>query len=151
MVISSKLPLVVLVEDDPTQSELIRLAIGQAGLRVDLMVIDDGLAGFELLSKWAGNDADPLEKPALVLLDIKLPGMSGVEILTSLQEARRKVDFPIVMLTTSNLPDEMELSFGNGAGSYFVKPLGFLELVALMDTIGRRWLDTSRELHGDRI
>ncbi len=130
---------IVLIEDDSVQSELIQLAAMEAGLRAAMHCVGDGREGLRRLRQWIdGSDAPA---PKLVLLDIKLPGMNGIEILPALQADGNAIPFPIVMLTSSKIADDLIDSFSHGAVSYFVKPSGFAELIRLMDTIGRRWLD----------
>lgn len=130
---------IVLIEDDSAQSELIQLAAVEAGLRARVHCLSDGREGLRRMRRWI--DGSEVPAPELVLLDIKLPGMNGIEILQSLQADGCPVPFPIVMLTSSKIADDLIDSFGHGAVSYFVKPSGFAELIRLMDTIGRRWLD----------
>lgn len=132
-------PTIALVEDDSVQQELIELALAEAGLRVRLHCLRDGREALQALRGWIAGD--PRDRPSLLLLDIKLPGLTGLEILQTLRADGRPVPFPIVMLTSSRIPDDLVQSFGGGAVSYFVKPSGFDELIRLMDTIGRRWLD----------
>lgn len=137
------LPIVALIEDDAAQLELVELAMAEAGLNAHVHAICDGKSGLDQLRRWVGGEDDGTRAPTLVLLDIKLPRLSGIEILEALKADARPVPFPIVMLTSSKMPDDLISSFSNGAVSYFVKPMGFHELVRLMDTIGRRWLDTA--------
>ncbi len=135
------LPLVLLVEDDVVQSELIERALVEAGLRVNLHCIRDGQSALECLRRWIA--ADRSAQPALVMLDIRLPLLNGIDILRALRADGGPIPFPIVMLTSSRLPDDLLEFFDSDAVSYFIKPLGFAELVRLMDTIGGRWFDAS--------
>ncbi|GMU44852.1 MAG: response regulator [Xanthomonadales bacterium] len=130
---------ITLVEDDTIQQELIELALAEAGLRVSLRCLRDGREALAALRGWVSGERDG--PPDLLLLDIKLPGLTGIEILQTLREDGRPIPFPVVMLTSSRMPDDLTHSFGSGAISYFVKPDSFDELIRLMDTIGRRWLD----------
>lgn len=132
---------IALVEDDSVQQELIELALAEAGLRVSLRCLRDGREALQALRGWISGERGAA--PALLLLDIKLPGLTGIEILQTLRDDGRPIPFPVVMLTSSRMPDDLLHSFGSGAVSYFVKPSGFDELIRLMDTIGRRWLDTA--------
>lgn len=137
---TTRAPTIALIEDDSAQRELIGLAMVEAGLRVDLLELHDGRAGLAQILAWLDGARDP-PLPVLVLLDIQLPALSGIELLEALRQDGRPLPFPIVMLTSSRIADDLVQSFGRGAVSYFVKPSGFDELIRLMDTIGRRWLD----------
>jgi len=136
------IPLVVLIEDDATQAELLQAAIEEAGLRVRIQVLGDGDIALARLREWSKpENKDSADVPRLVVLDVKLPKLTGPEILKALRTENITLPFPIVMLTSSRLPDDVVESFSSGALSYFVKPYQFGDLVTLMDTIGRRWLD----------
>lgn len=130
---------VAVIEDDPVQAELISCAFSEAGFRIPIETISDGEEAMRQLYAWF--DGDCQRRPSLVLLDIRLPRLSGLEVLGQLRERFGEPPFPIIILTSSKLPNDLVDAFSGGAVSYFVKPLGFNALVELVDRVGRRWLD----------
>lgn len=141
---SDQHPLVALVEDDAHQAALLKAAIREAGWRVRTEEYGDGPSALQRLVDWVQLPSGAAAQPALVLLDLRLPGLSGIELLRTLKSHTPALPFPVVMLTTSKLPGDIVDAFAGGAFSYHIKPSSFSELVALMDTLGRRWLATPR-------
>lgn len=133
-------PLVALVEDDAHQAALLKAAIREAGWRVRTEEYGDGPSALQRLVDWVQLPAGDPGQPAMVLLDLRLPGLSGIELLRTLKAHTPALPFPVIMLTTSKLPADIVDAFAGGAFSYYIKPTSFSELVALMDTLGRRWL-----------
>jgi DNA-binding response OmpR family regulator len=133
-------PLVALVEDDFHQAALLKAAIREAGWRVRTEEYGDGPSALQRLVDWVQLPADSSDRPAMVLLDLRLPGLSGIELLRTMKAHAPVPPFPVIMLTSSKLPGDIVDAFASGAFSYYVKPGSFSELVELMDTLGRRWL-----------
>lgn len=116
---------VVLVEDDADHAELIAYAIRSFDERTEVIVSADGEAGLDLLRACA-------LPPDLVLLDINLPGISGFEVLAELKRDPRLRCVPVVMLTSSDLPDDVARSYALGASGFICKPSYLHDLRAML-------------------
>ncbi len=131
---------ILLTEDDSTDVLLLRRALRKAGVATPLEVVPDGEQAVAYLA-GRGNYADrqrhPL--PSLVLLDIKLPRKSGFEVLTWLRQQPGLRRLPVVMLTSSGQPDDINRAYDTGANAYHVKPAGFDDLLDLVETLNAYW------------
>jgi CheY-like chemotaxis protein len=127
---------VLLVEDNPDDRDLLVHAWHRLGLPARLEVVHDGLAALEVLADHGRQG------PAVVLLDLKMPGADGFRVLERLRAADSRVP-PVVVLTSSDEPTDVERSYALGASGYVVKPVkpdGYLEAVA---SIGTFWTRTN--------
>jgi len=121
---------ILLIEDDATSAELLRLALKKAGLKRPLKVLSDGDQAVAYLSK------NP--PPALLLLDVNLPGKSGLEVLTWLRSRVSTRPLPVVMLTSSAASKDIDEALRLGIRAYCVKPADFGNLKKLARIIRRR-------------
>lgn len=143
MAINSRLrnPVILLVEDNPDDAELTRRAFQQSNVGTELVVARDGAAALDYLlvaSPPAGAEAKSL--PTLVLLDLNLPKVSGLDVLRRMRaEARTKL-LPIVVLTSSKAEQDIVNSYGLGANSYVRKPVDFEEFAEAVQKLGVYWL-----------
>jgi two-component system response regulator len=128
-------PSVVLVEDNADDVELMRRAFRADDINCDLRVAHDGEGAIELL--LGSSDTSP---PAVVLLDLKLPGADGFEVLRRLRDDPRTRSLPVVVLTSSVEPDDVSKAYRLGANSYVRKPMSFGDLVAATRQIAAYWL-----------
>lgn len=132
-------PRVLLVEDNADDIELTRRALQRCGRQIDLRVAGDGQAALELLS------AQPAEcPPDLVLLDLKLPRLGGLDLLTRLRAAPATKAIPVVVLTTSLEEHDLAEAYRRGANSYLRKPVSFEEFTAMVRDLIRYWLDLNQ-------
>jgi CheY-like chemotaxis protein len=125
---------VLLVEDDPDDAHLLRRAFRRVRPELRLEHVADGERA---VARLADEDA-PL--PAVVLLDLKLPRMSGFEVLGWIRADRRVRRLPVVVLTSSRLHDDVGRAYDLGANSYLVKPTASEALVSMMADVDRYWL-----------
>ncbi|HWF05698.1 MAG TPA: response regulator [Candidatus Angelobacter sp.] len=128
---------IVLVEDNPDDAELTLRALKKSKILNDVRVARDGAEALELL--LPGNGEKGL-KAALVLLDLKLPGMDGIEVLRRLRNDQRTRVLPVIILTTSKEQEDLINGYHNGCNSYIRKPVDFLEFVGAVQQIGLYWL-----------
>ena len=136
-----KRPVVVLVEDCPNDLALMNLAIAEAQLPCETRVLTDGQQALEwLLRRGAHADREGEVYPALVLLDLKLPLLSGMEVLKGLREDPLGAVTPVVVLTTSEMPSDIAQAYAFGANAYVQKPMGFPALVELVRALKAFWL-----------
>lgn len=132
---------ILLVEDNPDDVELTRIAFAEAGIDRRLVVVRDGAEALDYLfarGQHAGRDADDL--PAIVLLDLNLPKLDGREVLQGIRADARTRDLPVVVLTTSDEPFDVEASYALGVNSYIRKPVEFDQFVSVVKQIGLYWL-----------
>lgn len=126
---------ILLADDSPEDRILIPRAIKKAGLPNRLIALEDGA---EALKYFAGeppySDREKFPLPSLVLLDIKMPKCDGFEVLQFIR-THLETRIPVVMLTSSNLPEDIEKATRLGADSYFVKPACFTELIAMIQKL----------------
>lgn len=133
--------LVLLVEDDPNDVLLIQRAWRKANIAAPLQVVTDGEAATRYLTgggEFADRQRYPL--PILVLLDLKLPRKSGFEVLAWLRQQPVLRRLPVVVLTSSSEPEDINRAYELGANSYLVKPVQFESLQEMMQTVHIYWL-----------
>jgi CheY-like chemotaxis protein len=125
----------LLVEDNPSDIELTKRAFAKCHLVNGLVVTEDGQAALDYL---LGDPAREL--PAVVLLDLNLPRVSGLEVLRRLRAHPRTQLLPVVVLTTSKREQDLVESYRLGANSYIHKPVNFAEFSAAVAQLGLYWL-----------
>jgi two-component system response regulator len=132
---------ILLVEDNPDDVELTRRAFRQSNFSNEIVVVRDGIEALQYLSDAGsskGGAAAPL--PQLVLLDLKLPRMDGLELLERLRGNPKTKLLPVVILTSSTEPRDLVGGYSLGANSYIRKPVDFEEFVETVRQLGRYWL-----------
>lgn len=130
---------ILLIEDDPEAAELLRLALEKAGLRRPLRVLRDGDAAIAYLAGEAPyEDRAENPVPCLLLLDLKLPRKSGLEVLAWMRSRINTRPLPVVMLTSSSESGDIEEALRLGIRAYCVKPADFQDLKKLARMIRRR-------------
>lgn len=131
-------PVTVLhVDDDPNDSTLFQVACAKAKVNFDLQNIDDGDEVIDYLSgtgKYA--DRTRYQLPGLVLLDLKMPRATGLDILKWIRSHSLLKHLPVIVLSGSELKEDMREAYDGGANSYMVKPPNFDSLVSLVKDIG---------------
>ena len=132
---------ILLVEDSPDDVELTRIAFAEAGIDDLLQVARDGTEALDYLfarGRHAGRD--PADLPSLVLLDLNLPRLDGREVLQAIRADAAMHALPVVVLTTSTEPFDIDASSALGANGYIRKPVDFDQFVAAMRQVGLYWL-----------
>jgi DNA-binding NarL/FixJ family response regulator len=130
----------ILVEDRPEQALLLVRAFGALGIPVPVPVFPSGEAAVRFLSDESPSPAlDPVQPFSYALIDIDLPGMSGLDLLEWMGRSRRLRGVPAVMLSHSTDPEHVHRAFRLGAKSYLIKPAGFEALVRLVEGVHRFW------------
>ncbi len=123
-----------MIEDNPSDIELTRRAFRKNGLADKLVVAESGQEALGYLS----DTTQPL--PAVVLLDLKLPGVGGLEVLRRIRAGQRTHLLPVVVLTTSKEQQDMVDSYRLGANSYIRKPVSFGQFCEAVAQLGAYWL-----------
>ena len=132
---------ILLVEDNPDDVELTRRAFVKNRIQNELVVVYDGLSALEYLNRtgeFASLPESPL--PAVVLLDLKLPKLDGIEVLHAIRSNEKTKLLPVVILTSSNEELDIIKSYTSGANSYVRKPVVFEEFIEAMSKLGMYWL-----------
>jgi DNA-binding response OmpR family regulator len=136
-------PIILLIEDNPDDELLMRRALSQNKVRAELIVAHDGEEALEYLFA-SGPRRIPL--PDLILLDLKLPKMSGLELLRYLRAQHTTEHIPIVILTTSSEERDILESYRLGGNSYIHKPVDFAEFSRVVRHLGLYWLELNHPL-----
>lgn len=132
---------ILLVEDNPDDVELTRLAFEEANVANSLVVVRDGAEALDYLfarGRYASRDATAL--PSIVLLDLNLPKLDGREVLQAIRADPATRDLPVIVLTTSAEPFDVEASYALGVNSYIQKPVDFEQFVWAVRQVGLYWL-----------
>jgi CheY-like chemotaxis protein len=135
-------PIVILmVEDDPAHAEIVRRNLSDFRIANRLQHVADGQMALDYLYRQ-GDFCDPecSPRPGLILLDLRLPRVDGLEVLKTIKADTKLSRIPVVILTTSAAEADMLKAYDNHANSYMVKPVDYEQFVALMETIGYYWL-----------
>jgi CheY-like chemotaxis protein len=129
---------VLLVEDDPDHAELVRRGLEDYGSRLELTHLEDGEAALEYLHLREPRDAPG--RPHLILLDLRLPRIDGLEVLREIKASPDLCEIPCVVLTTSQAEGDMVKAYRLHANSYLVKPGDYERFVELIAGAERYWL-----------
>ena len=132
---------ILLVEDNPDDVELTRIAFAEAKIANDLVVVSDGAQALDFLfARGEYAHRDPADLPSIVLLDLNLPKVDGREVLQAIRASEATRNLPVVVLTTSAEPFDVEASYALGVNSYIQKPVSFEQFVWAVKQVGLYWL-----------
>jgi len=134
---------IVLADDDPDDRALVREALDETGLTVDLRTVGDGPELLQYLRREGRYIKEDAPKPDLILLDLNMPRMSGHEVLEELRADQRLRAIPVVVLTTSNRDDDVVRTYELGGNSFITKPSSFPGLVDVMRALDKYWFKIS--------
>ena len=132
---------ILLVEDNPSDIELTKRALANANIANKLVVAEDGQEALDYLfgtGHYAGRDAAPLL--AVVLLDLKLPKVDGLDVLRRIRADERTKRLPVVILTSSQEEQDIAAGYDLGANSYIRKPVDFSQFADAIKSMGLYWL-----------
>jgi CheY-like chemotaxis protein len=132
---------ILLVEDDPAHAEIVRRNFADCRLANRLMHVTDGQAALDYLRHQNGfSDPATAPRPGVILLDLRLPKVDGMEVLQSIKTDPKLSSIPVVILTTSKAEQDMVKAYALHANSYLVKPVDFTKFTELMATFGFYWV-----------
>jgi two-component system response regulator len=131
---------ILLVEDNDDDVELTKRALERNRIANDLIVVNDGVAALEYLRAATSTGTGRPTLPALILLDLKLPRMDGLEVLQRLRADPKLRRQPVVILTSSKEEQDIVKSYDRGANSYIRKPVDFEQFSAAIKQLGLYWL-----------
>lgn len=132
---------ILLVEDNPDDEELTIRALQRSGLMNEIVVARDGVEALDYLfgtGQYAGRNTQI--QPAVILLDLQLPRINGIEVLQRLRADDRTRFLPVVVFTSSNEQRDLVDSYSNGCNSYVCKPIDFIQFSDAVRQLGMYWL-----------
>lgn len=136
---------ILLVEDNPTDVELALRALKKSGVANNIYVVNDGEDALDFIycrNKYVSRK--PNDSPKVILLDLKLPKVDGLEVLRTLKKDEEKKNIPVVVLTSSDQEKDMIESYKLGVNSYIQKPVDFDQFIKAVNQIGYYWLLLNR-------
>ena len=143
---------ILLIEDNPDDRELMKLAFSEEKIPHILVTMGDGIEALNYLQKQAENQTTAVDSnnlsaatmPALVMLDLNLPRINGIEVLKRIRADRRTRIIPVVIISSSNEPQDLIDSYINGCNSYIRKPIHFTQLQTFVREISTYWLTVNQ-------
>jgi CheY-like chemotaxis protein len=130
---------ILLVEDNPKDLELTLIALERSQLANEVIVVQDGAEALDYLYRRNGHADRSEGKPAVVLLDLKLPKVDGLEVLKEIRESEELRSLPVVMLTSSKEEQDVVRSYQLGVNAYVVKPVEFRDFMKAIADLGMFW------------
>ncbi len=133
--------IILLVEDNPNDEELTLRALKKSQIMNRVVVVRDGVEALDyLFMRGAYANRSSSETPQVILLDLKLPKIDGLEVLREIRSDDRTKLLPVVVLTSSVEDQDLIKSYGLGANSYVRKPVDFVQFVEAVKQLGLYWL-----------
>jgi two-component system, chemotaxis family, response regulator Rcp1 len=135
---------ILLVEDNPSDVKITQRALRESAVPADLIVVRDGQEAVEYLLHQGGYANNPdWRVPDLILLDLNLPRLTGIQVLERIRMTPALRCTPVVVLTTSRRHEDIEQVYAAGANTYIEKPQDFNRFVQVLQIIQRYWLETA--------
>ena len=137
---------ILLVEDDPAHAEIVRRNLEDFRVCNQLEHVSDGQSALDYLygrGQWSNGTA---KRPHIILLDLRLPKVDGLEVLRIIKEDPKFNSIPVIVLTTSAAEADMTRAYGHHVNSYLVKPLDLAQFVDLIASLGYYWLAWNKNL-----
>lgn len=136
---------VVIVEDNPTDAELMKRVLKKQNLGDKLVFLHDGVEALEFFLPQDGSaSAAGHDMAKVILLDLKLPKVDGIEVLRRLKSDERTKKIPVVVLTSSSEARDLLAAYDLGVNSYVSKPIRFEEFAKVIADLGAYWTETNR-------
>jgi two-component system response regulator len=133
--------IILLVEDNQSDEELTLRALKKSNISNTVVVVRDGAAALDyLFARGAYAARDPADLPQVVLLDLNLPKLGGLEVLRAIRAAEQTKRLPVVILTSSKEERDLAGGYELGANSYIVKPVDFKQFAEAVRQLGMYWL-----------
>ncbi|MEX1122340.1 MAG: response regulator [Balneolales bacterium] len=139
---------ILLVEDNMSDAELAMRALKKKNLSNQLIHLKDGEEALEFIfAKGKFSDRDITKTPKMILLDLKMPRIDGIEVLRRIKEDERTKTIPVIVLTSSNEDPDIKRCYELGANSYIVKPVEFDGFLDSVTEVGLYWMLINRQPH----
>ncbi len=137
---------ILLVEDNPAHAEIVIRSFQDHHITNHIVHVLDGEAALDyLLHRGQFTGAENSPRPRVVLLDLRLPKIGGLQLLHEIKTDETLFSIPVVILTTSEAERDLALAYANHVNSYLVKPVDFAKFSQLIDDLGFYWLDWNRQ------
>jgi two-component system, response regulator len=131
---------ILLVEDNPHDAELTIRALKKYNLANNLVHLPDGVEALDFIFRKGKYEGKEAANPRLILLDLKLPKLNGIEVLTELKKNEQTKTIPVVVLTSSMEQPDLDECYKLGVNSYVVKPVEFESFVKAVADLGMYWM-----------
>jgi CheY-like chemotaxis protein len=139
---------ILLVEDEPAHAEIVRRNFEVLGISNTLKHVSDGQAALDYLYHNDGfSDSLASPRPALVLLDLRLPKVDGLQVLKIIKSDNALSSIPVVVLSTSSSEMDVAAAYSCNANSYLIKPVDFNKFGELLDALGMYWMKWNHHLN----
>lgn len=135
-------PVILLVEDNEAHAELVMRSFRELDIENVIFHVSDGQQALDFLHNKGGfaKTAETNPRPHLVLLDLRLPKVDGLDVLREIKKTPGLQRIPVVILTSSDAENDILRSYDSGANSYVVKPTEFRKFTRVMESLGHYWL-----------
>ena len=130
---------ILLAEDDPKDVELTINALDEYNLANDILVVRNGVEALDYLYRRGAFAQEPDGNPIVILLDLKMPKVDGIQVLRQIKSDKHLQMIPVVVLTSSNESQDLETCYQLGANAYVVKPVKFTDFVEAVREVGMFW------------
>ena len=135
----TRLRTILLAEDSPADAEMALDALREANLANPIVHVEDGVEALDFLYRRGAFADQPDELPAVLLLDIKMPRLDGLEVLRTLREDPKFKSLPVVILSSSREENDLARSWNLGVNAYVVKPVDVEQFFVAVRTLGQFW------------
>ncbi|MDA0836526.1 MAG: response regulator [Planctomycetota bacterium] len=132
----------LIADDSPSDVDLTMLAFEDAGIDIDIDVVTDGEQAMDFLRR--NGKYAKAERPDLILLDLNMPRLTGLEVLARLMKDDSLKKIPVVVLSTSETSEDIELAYSNGANAYITKPVDYREFIQVVKAIHEFWFRVAK-------
>jgi CheY-like chemotaxis protein len=140
---------ILLVEDNPNDVELTLRAFTRQKFAVRFQVARDGAEALDyLFGRGVHQGRDLSHQPKLILLDLKLPKVDGMEVLREIKSDPKTQLIPVVILTSSSIERDIRNGYDRGANSYIVKPVNYDQFMTMVNALGTYWLKFNKTMDG---
>jgi two-component system, response regulator len=136
---------ILLVEDKQYDQKLAQSAFRLSNVDAELVVVNDGMEALDYLFATGQYSGMHPPLPKVVLLDLKMPRLDGLQVLRRMREDDRTKKVPVVILTTSNQEQDVQEAYALGVNSYIRKPIDFDEFISVITNIAEYWLQLNRQ------
>jgi CheY-like chemotaxis protein len=131
---------IFLIEDNPMDVDLTRRAFSRQKISNPIIVARDGVEALEWMKRWDAGE----QTPVVILLDLKLPRINGLQVLKALKNHPVYFSIPVVVLTTSAEETDIKNAYAFGANSYLVKPIDFDQFIEIAELIEHYWNELNK-------
>ncbi len=138
--------IVLLVEDNPAHAEMVIRSFQEHRVANKIYHVLDGEAALDFLyrrGQFSNQDTSP--RPHVILLDLRLPKISGLQVLQEIKKDENLLSIPVIILTTSEAERDLTMAYENHTNSYLVKPIDFAKFSQLINDLGLYWLAWNRQ------